>query len=88
MVGKDGCHIWYTPTILLSREEKSAYIGSTAFCELGACCKDFNDYRGEGGHWDITDMKKYQIKEDLLHLPFTHTFPRCLRGFTHGCWVF
>lgn len=58
----------------LSQGGKPAYIGSTAFCELDAHCKDFNEYRRKGGHWDIMKIKKYQIKEDLLHLPFTHTF--------------
>lgn len=40
---------------------------------------------GERMGTGTSQIKKYQIKEDLLHLPFTHTFPRCLRDFTHKC---
>lgn len=73
------------PQFYLSREGKSADIGSTAFCELGAYCKDFNEYRRKGGHWGNTKFIKNQTKEELLCLPFTHTFSRCLRDFTHEC---
>lgn len=76
---KDGFTFGTPPQFYLSREGKSAYISRTDVCKLGAYCTDFNEHRRKGGHWDSTKFKKNQIKEDLLCLPFTHAFSRCLR---------
>lgn len=73
-------HLVHTHSFTFLERGNQLTLAAQLFCELGAYWKDFNEYRRRGRHWDNKKFKKYQIKENLLHLPFTHTFPRCLKA--------
>lgn len=73
-------HLIHTHSFTFLEKGNQLTLAAQLFCELGAYWKDFNEYDRKGRHWDITKYRKYQIKEHLLRLPFTHTFPSCLEA--------
>lgn len=76
-------HLVHPDNFTFLERENQLTLAAQLFVNWVHIVKTFSEYRRKGGHWDITKFKKKQIKEDLLRLPFTHAFSRCLRDFTH-----
>lgn len=82
------------PQFYLSREGILACIGSMAFmycCESDAYCKGLwvlylMSIWEKAGTGTSQNLRKKQIKEDLLCLFLTHIFSKYLRNITHMRW--
>lgn len=71
-------HLVHPHSFTFLERENQLTLAAQLFVNWVHIVRTFSEYRRKGGHWDITKFEKNQIKEDLLRLPFTHAFSRCL----------